>query len=145
LLDTALVSLLGSCAALAVSGAGWADERDLFAAFIAAVVAALALYEVCSIATKGATLGKRLVGIKVERAGGQVGYLRSIIRLLVLTGAPLPLLGVPSLVQNFYVIAVLLPIVYRGRGIHDYVAGTVIARSSRLGSSAGPHGFPARY
>jgi uncharacterized RDD family membrane protein YckC len=73
----------------------------------------------------GHSLGKRLLHLRVVRAGGDdaPGLVRGLIRTTVYaaTGGPIGLGALLALVEA------------RGRGLHDLVAGTMVVQSN------GPH------
>jgi uncharacterized RDD family membrane protein YckC len=74
--------------------------------------------------TTGQTPGNRLLGIRVQRADGELlRPARALLRLVALTLAAIPLFAgfVPVLLDN------------RRRGVHDMVAGTVVVNGPARG------------
>jgi uncharacterized RDD family membrane protein YckC len=72
-----------------------------------------------------ATLGKRLVGIKVAtRTGSAIGIGQATVRFIVKFGPSIyPLLGIASLVGNVVCLIASSP---SKRALHDLIAGTVV-------------------
>lgn len=98
------------------------------------------LYTVIPVALTGATLGKFIVGQRIERyaAAEAPGLVAALLRYLVATGLPIGALGalVPglsglsSLLSLGWLLLILLSIFgdTERRGVHDKVAGTVVVR-----------------
>ncbi|RJQ80472.1 RDD family protein [Pseudonocardiaceae bacterium YIM PH 21723] len=81
------------------------------------------LYEWLMVATRGATLGKMLMGIRVldQRTGGEAGYSRAAVRVAVLHGS--------AYFCALMVLVVMLSPLFdsrRRQGWHDQAAGTVV-------------------
>ena len=86
------------------------------------LVAVPLLYSAVLEAAAGGTVGKLLVGIRVERAeGGKVGFFRALLRAIV---------KVPA--TAFFGLG-LLPaaLTERHQGLHDLLADTVVLRGRR--------------
>lgn len=91
------------------------------------LVGASLVYNTVMVAIWGATIGKRILGLRVvNRAdGGPVSWTYSSVRALVPTVAQLvPVIG-PGLVIAVYLRAVFHP--FR-QGLHDAAAGTIVIR-----------------
>jgi uncharacterized RDD family membrane protein YckC len=81
-------------------------------------------YAACHGSSRGQTLGKRVLGIAVRRAGslGRLGYPRAAARFLVTFAFWLPA-GLLALVDGLW------PLGQReNRALHDLVAGSVVVR-----------------
>jgi uncharacterized RDD family membrane protein YckC len=101
------------------------------------------IYTVVPVAITGATLGKKLVGQRIERysIGAVPGVAASFVRYVVATGAPIAVVGsvVPALAGPVsmlglaWFLVILLSIVAdtERRGVHDKVAGTVVVGRQR--------------
>lgn len=103
------------------------DGTGVLLVSIAATFVAYLLYEVVLVAVRGATLGKRLVGIEVVGAadGGRAGFGRSFLRNLVPT---VLLVGFFPLYPLPYVLAAVIG---DHRWPHDRLAGTRVVVRSR--------------
>ncbi len=90
---------------------------------------AAALYEVVLIRTRGQTVGKRVLHIKVVRItdGQPPDWTASIMRyLLPILPALVPLPGVWLLSPVVYLVAILSPL---RQGWHDRAAGTIVVKT----------------
>ncbi len=100
---------------------GPAGTRTLVFALALAVVLTV-LYDVGATAVRGATLGKRIVGIRVISAadGGRPGWWRAVRRFV------LP--AVSNIVFGLGVVVLLTPMLdhHRRQGWHDMLAGTLV-------------------
>jgi uncharacterized RDD family membrane protein YckC len=99
------------------------------------------IYTVIPVALTGATVGKKLVGQRVEHYSEATvpGLTTSFVRYVVATGLPIGIIGavVPalalaaSLVSLAWLLVILLSIVAdtERRGVHDRLAGTVVVQT----------------
>ena len=143
--------------------------RDVNLALTLIFGLALPAYVICMHATLGQTLGKMMLGIRVERsAGGSIGWYKAFLRMSVnlglvvasLAGRTVAYLGVPpaeyallTLKQRVQTLAAANPVEpwlryvsvvwlvaevlvlltgRRKRAVHDFIAGTVVVRLSRV-------------
>lgn len=90
-------------------------------------VSASLVYNTAAVAIWGATIGKRMVGLRVVNRvdGGPVSWTYSSVRALVPTVVQLvPVIG-PGLSIVVYLRAVFHPL---RQGLHDAAAGTIVVR-----------------
>lgn len=95
--------------------------------------AVFALYEIVLIHTRGQTLGKRIVGVKVVRVtdGSPPDWTASVVRYLlpvVPVLIPVPFVNV-ALSLVIYLAAVVHPL---RRGWHDRAAGTIVIKAEPI-------------
>jgi uncharacterized RDD family membrane protein YckC len=117
----------------------------VFLAIIVVALATLILYTWLTHATFGRTLGKLLFGIEVVCMGngGRAGYVRCLVRSLVLFGPPLVLVtaALAAVItgqeeENVSLVVIrwvalcgaLLMLLPQRRGLHDWLSGTVVSR-----------------
>ena len=96
------------------------------------VIVTIAAYEVVPTVWKGATLGKALFGLRLERVEepGSLPVIRAVARALVLYGAPVALgASFGGLVLVALVASLVLPA--SGRGLHDRAAGSIVVALPR--------------
>lgn len=89
-------------------------------------VLVVGLYEVVPLATKGATLGKALFGLRVVSSDrrGPLPWARTLARTLVLYGAPVAFGAFGGAVLLVLLVSLAIPA--SGRGLHDRIAGSVV-------------------
>lgn len=94
-------------------------------------VVVVGLYEIMPVATKGATLGKALLGLRLVASDrrGPLPWLRALARTLVLYGAPVALGAYGGVVLLVLLISLALPAT--GRGLHDRLAGSIVILERR--------------
>jgi len=99
-----------------------------------ALLGILGVYFVSFWAWRGQTPGKMLLGVKIVKSdGSRIGIVRVLVRFIVyflylllwgLVGARVPLL-----VVLLIVILIIIAVNKKKRGIHDFIAGTVVINS----------------
>lgn len=91
----------------------------------------IAVYEIVPVATKGATLGKALFGLRLVASDrrGALPWARALARALVLYGAPVALGAYGGIVLLVLLASFAIPA--SGRGIHDRVAGSIVVALPR--------------
>ncbi|HEX8580716.1 MAG TPA: RDD family protein [Acidimicrobiales bacterium] len=128
LFDVFLVVFLPGSALVGLFGERSGDDLRFPLWVLALSILLAAAYEIVLTATRGATLGKQLMGIRVVRHldGGRPTWGMSAIRFLVpsvqYTTAPFFQL----IALAIYLSAVLHP---ERRGLHDRASGTVVVRA----------------
>lgn len=99
-----------------------------------ALLGILGVYFVSFWAWRGQTPGKMLLGVKIVKSdGSRIGIVRVLVRFIVYFFYLL-LWGfagsrIPVLVLFFIVILIIIAVNKRKRGIHDFIAGTVVINS----------------
>jgi uncharacterized RDD family membrane protein YckC len=91
----------------------------------------IGLYEVVPVATKGATLGKALFGLRLvsSEQRGSLPWPRVLARTLVLYGAPVAFGAYGGALLLFLLASLTLPAT--GRGLHDRLAGSIVVVADR--------------
>jgi uncharacterized RDD family membrane protein YckC len=105
---------------------GWVNAIRVVLLILVALVGPV-LYEIGLLATKGATLGKRMMGLRVVRSenAGLLGWGRATGRYLVPhAGVVLPLIGALFLMLCY--VSPAFDSSGRRQGWHDRAAGTVV-------------------
>ena len=94
-------------------------------------VVVIALYEIVPVATKGATLGKVVFGLRLvaSERRGELPWPRALARTLVLYGAPVALGAYGGAVLLVLLASLALPAT--GRGLHDRLAGSIVVVADR--------------
>ena len=102
-------------------------STPLWVQLVAAAVSAL--YEIVLIRTRGQTVGKRVLGIKVVRVtdGGLPDWTASVVRyVLPVVPVLIPVPGVFLLSVVIYLVAIVHPL---RQGWHDRAAGTIVVKA----------------
>ena len=99
------------------------------------VIVTIAAYEVIPTVWRGATLGKALLGLRIQTIEPQASmpWIRTSARALVLYGAPVVFGAYGGFVLLVLVISFVLPA--NGRGLHDRVAGSIVIALPREASA----------
>lgn len=117
--------LLALTIALSIAGAGL-DEAMTAAIVLVTYVAVTVGYPVlCETLTRGRTLGKMALGLRVVREdGGPITFRHALVRGLARVFIDLPLLGTLGFIGIF--VSLASP---KGKRVGDYLAGTVVIRT----------------
>lgn len=128
LFDTFIVVFLPANVLVALFGEGEGNDVAVPVWVLFAQVLIAAAYEIPLVATGGATLGKRLMGIEVVRHldGGRPTWAMSAIRFLVPSMQYTGILVFQAVALVIYLTAVWHP---ERRGLHDRAAGTLVVRT----------------
>ena len=88
-------------------------------------------YEIVPVATKGATLGKALFGLRLvsSERRAPLPWSRVLARTLVLYGAPVAFGAYGGAVVLLLLASLTLPAT--GRGLHDRLAGSIVVVADR--------------
>ena len=91
----------------------------------------IGLYEIVPVATKGATLGKVVFGLRLvsSERRGELPWPRALARTLVLYGAPVAFGAYGGAVLLVLLVSLALPAT--GRGLHDRVVGSIVVMVDR--------------
>lgn len=94
-------------------------------------IVVIGLYEIVPVATKGATLGKVVFGLRLvsSERRGELPWYRALARTLVLYGAPVALGAYGGAVLLVLLVSLALPAT--GRGLHDRLAGSIVVMVER--------------
>ena len=111
-------------------------STPLWVQLVAAAISAL--YEIVLIRTRGQTVGKRVVGIKVVRStdGALPDWTASVVRyVLPVVPVVIPVPGLFLLSLVIYLVAIAHPL---RQGWHDRAAGTIVVRAESPTTPAAP-------
>ena len=120
-------------------------STPLWVQLVAAAVSAF--YEIVLIRTRGQTIGKRVLGIKVVRVtdGALPDWTAAVVRyVLPVVPSLIPVPGVVLLTPVIFLVAIVHPL---RQGWHDRAAGTIVIRADSASrpsptSPSGPPGPP---
>ncbi len=94
-------------------------------------IVVIGVYEIVPVATKGATLGKALFGLRLvsSERRAPLPWSRVLARTLVLYGAPVAFGAYGGAVVLLLLASLTLPAT--GRGLHDRLAGSIVVVADR--------------
>lgn len=123
-----LVFLLASLPWVRISGGSTVNVDDIPLWLFPAVQVLDIVYETVAVAVWGRTLGKWIMGLRVEDPHGErPSWRRAAIRIAVPDlAAMIPLIGSGLLTAAVYLTAIWNPL---RQGLHDRAAGTIVVRA----------------
>lgn len=107
---------------------GWKGSTSEFIGFLIAglLLLAFGVFQVVGISTRGQTLGKRVMGVRIVRVNGaSAGFYRGFLLRSFVGGLPG---AIPFLGTVYYIVDALFIFRADHRCIHDMIGGTCVVR-----------------